>query len=57
MRFAATTEPIDHPHKIEGARRKIARIHTVLKQREIEAKAKAAPATPTATASPETGKK
>ena len=44
MRFAATTEPIDHPHKIEEARRKIARIQTVLRQRELEAKAKQAPA-------------
>jgi len=38
MRFAATTEPIDHPHKIEEMRRKIARIQTVLRQRELEAK-------------------
>ena len=38
MRFAATTEPIDHPHKIEEMRRKIARIQTVLRQRELEQK-------------------
>ena len=44
MRFAATTEPIDHPHKIEEMRRKIARIKTVLRQRELEAKSKQAPA-------------
>lgn len=55
MRFAATTEPIDHPHKIEGARRKIARIQTVIRQRELEAKAKAAAAPAAATA--QTGKK
>jgi large subunit ribosomal protein L29 len=37
MRFASTTEPVDHPNKIKDARRKIARIRTILRQREIEA--------------------
>jgi large subunit ribosomal protein L29 len=46
MRFAATTEPIDHPHQIGEKRRKIARVKTVLRQRELEAKAKAAKAAP-----------
>ena len=41
MRFAATTEPIDHPHRIEELRRKIARVQTVLRQRELEAQSKA----------------
>jgi large subunit ribosomal protein L29 len=50
MKFLATTEPVDHPHKVGEARRKIARIHTILKQRELEAARKAAPATATATA-------
>ena len=42
MRFAATTEPVDHPNKIGDARRRIARINTILRQRELEATAKAA---------------
>jgi large subunit ribosomal protein L29 len=42
MKFAATTEPVDHPHKIGEARRRVARINTILRQRELEA-AKAAP--------------
>ena len=44
MRFAATTEPVDHPHKIQEARRRIARIETLLAQRELEAAKKAQPA-------------
>jgi large subunit ribosomal protein L29 len=44
MRFLATTEPVDHPHKVEEARRRIARIKTVLRQRELEAAKSAAPA-------------
>jgi len=36
MRFAATTEPVDHPNKISDARRTIARINTLLRQRELE---------------------
>ncbi len=36
MRFAATTEPVDHPNKIQDARRRIARIETLLRQRELE---------------------
>lgn len=43
-RFAATTEPVDHPHKINETRKRIARINTILRQRELEAAAKAAPA-------------
>ena len=46
MKFAATTEPVDHPHKVNDARKRIARINTVLRQRELEAQKKA----PTATA-------
>ena len=45
MRFAATTEPVDHPNKISDARRRVARINTILRQRELEAAKKAAPAT------------
>ena len=41
MKFLATTEPVDHPHKVSDARRRIARINTVLRQREIEAQKKA----------------
>ncbi|MBI3723470.1 50S ribosomal protein L29 [bacterium] len=44
IRFASTTEPVDHPNKITEARRKIARIHTILRQRDIEAKKQAQPA-------------
>jgi large subunit ribosomal protein L29 len=40
MRFAATTEPVDHPNKIGDARRRIARINTILRQRELEAQKK-----------------
>jgi len=36
MKFLATTEPVDHPHKVGDARRRIARINTVLRQRELE---------------------
>lgn len=50
MKFLATTEPVDHPHKIGDARRKIARINTILRQRELEAAKKAAPAPAAATA-------
>jgi len=41
MKFAATTEPVDHPNKISDARRRIARINTILRQRELEAAGKA----------------
>jgi len=44
MKFAATTEPVDHSHKVGEARRRIARINTILRQRELEAAQKAAPA-------------
>jgi large subunit ribosomal protein L29 len=54
MRFAATTEPIDHPHKVGEIRKRIARVKTVLRQRELEAKKQAKPA---AAAAPESGKK
>jgi large subunit ribosomal protein L29 len=36
MKFQATTEPVDHPHKVSDARRRIARINTILRQRELE---------------------
>lgn len=36
MRFAATTEPVDHPNKIQEARKRIARIQTRLRQLEIQ---------------------
>ncbi len=36
MKFLATTEPVDHPHKVGDARRRIARINTILRQRELE---------------------
>jgi large subunit ribosomal protein L29 len=45
MKFLATTEPVDHPHKVDDARKRIARINTVLRQRELEATKKAAAAT------------
>ena len=44
MRFAATTEPVDHPNKIQDTRRRIARIETILRQRELESAAQKAPA-------------
>lgn len=34
-RFAAVTDPVDHPHKIQDSRRRIARIKTILRQREL----------------------
>jgi large subunit ribosomal protein L29 len=43
MRFAATTEPVDHPNKIQEARRRIARIETLIKQRDLEAAKSAQP--------------
>jgi large subunit ribosomal protein L29 len=49
MKFAATTEPVDHPHKVTDARRRIARINTILRQRELEA-AKTAAKAPVAAA-------
>jgi ribosomal protein L29 len=41
MKFLATTEPVDHPHKVDDARKRIARINTILRQRELEASKKA----------------
>lgn len=41
MKFLATTEPVDHPHKINDARKLVARINTILRQRELEASKKA----------------
>lgn len=46
IRFASTTEPIDHPNKVGEARRRIARIETILRQRDIEAKKQAPPPAP-----------
>ena len=57
MKFLATTEPVDHPHNVSEARRLIARINTVLRQREIEAAKKAAPATTARETATTAGKK
>lgn len=39
LRFQAATERIDAPSSLKRLRRDIARIHTVLRQRELEAAA------------------
>jgi len=36
LRFRSVTEPVDDPHRVGGLKREIARINTVLRQREIE---------------------
>lgn len=41
MRFQSATGALDDPQKVKGARREIARINTVLREREIEAGKKA----------------
>ncbi|MBW3564327.1 MAG: 50S ribosomal protein L29 [Acidobacteria bacterium] len=41
MRFQSATGALDDPQKVKGARREIARINTILREREIEAGKKA----------------
>lgn len=41
MRFQSATGALDDPQKVKGARREIARINTVLREREIDAEKKA----------------
>lgn len=41
MRFQVATGALDDPQKVKGARREIARINTILREREIEAGKKA----------------
>lgn len=41
MRFQVATGALDDPQKVKGARREIARINTILREREIEAEKKA----------------
>lgn len=41
MRFQSATGALDDPQKVKGARREIARINTILREREIEAEKQA----------------
>ncbi len=41
MRFQSATAPLKNPHQIAATRRDIARIHTILREREIAGSAKA----------------
>jgi len=39
LRFRAATEPLDDPLRLRSLRKDIARLKTILRQRELEAKA------------------